>query len=474
MTNPTSKILVKDITKKINISRKELMNEPNEKPFIFKGYKNETDRIKDKIKENRSLFNLPDYEEIEKQKKIKSLSPINYKGNNIALSMNNNGFNFILNKTQKDKYILNNSNNNNEINNIGYNSSSDIFNKSKYSFSPLSRNITKFNKQKIEYYLKNNMILQPLMRFKPRTDLERIYDSINGNYLNKKENKIIERQLKHINLYNFKTPNDLLKKSRMNYKIKIFKRKHNKNPNNKEEIKRIDDIKDKPWIKASDLNIEAEDFLKSYHYKTHFKATEEIAENKNKKIRTNQNSFFYLNNNNKNRISQNYFSSQERKDVDKNKTFNYNDDLYDDEEVNNTDWEFFENKLNIIPKRGSKKKDEHKSFDDNAFNIIKTMAFKGKEIIPYAETSKEEDIFNKKINNKKSRLLDENSLLIGNKVYNKKNQFNLIAKNVLKSCNFYSNKSKFNNSSLKGRSGKTMITKGLSIAQFEKKYGLHE
>ena len=294
MTNPTSKILVKDITKKINISRKELMNEPNEKPFIFKGYKNETDRIKDKIKENRSLFNLPDYEEIEKQKKIKSLSPINYKGNNIALSMNNNGFNFILNKTQKDKYILNNSNNNNEINNIGYNSSSDIFNKSKYSFSPLSRNITKFNKQKIEYYLKNNMILQPLMRFKPRTDLERIYDSINGNYLNKKENKIIERQLKHINLYNFKTPNDLLKKSRMNYKIKIFKRKHNKNPNNKEEIKRIDDIKDKPWIKASDLNIEAEDFLKSYHYKTHFKATEEIAENKNKKIRTNQNSFFYL------------------------------------------------------------------------------------------------------------------------------------------------------------------------------------
>ena len=142
--------------------------------------------------------------------------------------------------------------------------------------------------------------------------------------------------------------------------------------------------------------------------------------------------------------------------------------------MNNTDWEFFENKLNIIPKRGSKKKDEHKSFDDNAFNIIKTMAFKGKEIIPYAETSKEEDIFNKKINNKKSRLLDENSLLIGNKVYNKKNQFNLIAKNVLKSCNFYSNKSKFNNSSLKGRSGKTMITKGLSIAQFEKKYGLHE
>ena len=234
------------------------------------------------------------------------------------------------------------------------------------------------------------MILQPLMRFKPRTDLERIYDSINGNYLNKKENKIIERQLKHINLYNFKTPNDLLKKSRMNYKIKIFKRKHNKNPNNKEEIKRIDDIKDKPWIKASDLNIEAEDFLKSYHYKTHFKATEEIAENKNKKIRTNQNSFSYLNNNNKNRINQNYFSSRERKDVDKNKTFNYNDDLYDDEEVNNTDWEFFENKLNIIPKRGSKKKDEHKSFDDNAFNIIKTMAFKGKEIIPLYIISEED------------------------------------------------------------------------------------
>ena len=34
------------------------------------------------------------------------------------------------------------------------------------------------------------------------------------------------------------------------------------------------------WRKRTDLNIEAYGMLKEYHKKTHFKATEEIAENK--------------------------------------------------------------------------------------------------------------------------------------------------------------------------------------------------
>jgi hypothetical protein len=46
------------------------------------------------------------------------------------------------------------------------------------------------------------------MRYKPRTDLERVYDVINGYNLDEKSKDIIERQLKSINLYDYKKPGD--------------------------------------------------------------------------------------------------------------------------------------------------------------------------------------------------------------------------------------------------------------------------
>ena len=48
------------------------------------------------------------------------------------------------------------------------------------------------------------------------------------------------------------------------------------------------------------------------------------------------------------------------------------------------------------------------------------------------------------------------------------------AKLILGECKLYNSKSKFNNSFLKSRTGKTMITKGLSINDFLKKYCLSE
>ena len=41
-------------------------------------------------------------------------------------------------------------------------------------------------------------------------------------------------------------------------------------------------------------------------------------------------------------------------------------------------------------------------------------------------------------------------------------------------CNVYSNKSKFNNTVHKSKGGKTMITQGMTVGEFEKKYGLKE
>ena len=50
MSNPEHQIVVKDITTKVNNPRVDLMkDEVMQKPFIFKGYKSEDDRIKDAI-----------------------------------------------------------------------------------------------------------------------------------------------------------------------------------------------------------------------------------------------------------------------------------------------------------------------------------------------------------------------------------------------------------------------------------------
>ena len=49
---------------------------------------------------------------------------------------------------------------------------------------------------------------------------------------------------------------------------------------------------------------------------------------------------------------------------------------------------------------------------------------------------------------------------------------NNMAKKILNDCKVYVRKSKFNNSSLKAKSGKTMITNGMSIEDFENKYNV--
>ena len=74
----------------------------------------------------------------------------------------------------------------------------------------------------------------------------------------------------------------------------------------------------------------------------------------------------------------------------------------------------------------------------------------------------------------KNKLIDENNVLINGEIYYKDSQFDIIADKVLKSCKVYSYKSKHNNSRLKKGEGKTMITRGMSVKQFEKKYNLQE
>ena len=286
MTITQNKITIKDGSKKIFNTRDEFLDDGDlKKPFVFKGYKTEADRIKNTIKNNRYLYNLPDYDKI-----IKS----------------NNKFNEI--KTTSATV---------------YNFQPEItISELPPPMRQLSTmtNISTVDLKNFDYLLKNDIILQPIMRFKARTDLERVYDSLNSIHNRNNEKEILNRQLKSLKLLKEKRAKDYLKMEA------IFGK--DKNPNIEEEVPEEEKkgykiipnplvvhketkpkIKNKslyavpkyyfiptehdkkPWLKKGDINTEAEKVLYEYHKKTHFKAAEEIAENK-------MNSKIYLNNEN--------------------------------------------------------------------------------------------------------------------------------------------------------------------------------
>ena len=69
---------------------------------------------------------------------------------------------------------------------------------------------------------------------------------------------------------------------------------------------------------------------------------------------------------------------------------------------------------------------------------------------------------------------EDNNVIINNKLYYKNTQFDQITHKVLEMCNIYSPKSKFNNIVHKSKGGKTMITKGMTVGEFEKKFNIQE
>ena len=132
------------------------------------------------------------------------------------------------------------------------------------------------------------------MRFKPRTDLERVYDIINSYKYGQERREILDKQLKNLDMLKYKNShelNDLIKekiKSQMSDKYldnmnnsydKIKSMEFDKNNKLYYNPRNIN-YKLKPWIKREDLNADAYKLLTSYHYKTHFKAAKEVAGNK--------------------------------------------------------------------------------------------------------------------------------------------------------------------------------------------------
>jgi len=457
MTNPESIIEHKDITEKVINTRAELINErfadnpEKNKPLVFRGYISEADRIKDVIKQNKYLYYLPDYEKIKQEKKrLKALS----QDNNASKTIDQNNINRVLNS----KYTINNDTDRFSINN------------------PENINASKSSKK--------NTIFQPTMRYKPRTDLERVYDILNGYNYNQASRDIIERQLKSINLYDYKKnsineggkeESRILKRPRFLSKSLQRKTKKRKNVNSLYKMNHVyynpDKSSYKPWQRREDLNTEAYGFLSSYHYKTHFKAAEEIAESdykSNNKGNNNLNSVFLLPN-----LLPKYYKPRSIKTEnnleEREDPFKFGEDNSSSE--NSEEYEDFDKNYNPIihkPKTVG---------DPKTMEILTKIAFrqkKGTGQMDFKNEHEEQKIVRKIKKTGNKNYTEDNNVIINNKLYYKNTQFDQISHKILEMCNIYSPKSKFNNTVHKSKGGKTMITKGMTVGEFEKKYNIQE
>ena len=369
------------------------------------------------------------------------------------------------------------------------------------------------------------------MRFKPRTDLERVYDIINGYKYGSARKDILNKQLKNIDLFKYKNTQQLLNLLKQKIRSNIKEKFLNKMNNSYDKINNIEenelnkksklyfnpkkiDYKLKPWIKRDDLNVDAHKILRSFHYKTHFKAAKEVAANKSiTQENKNDNYSNDINLNQNNNILRNIKSvnkSKEKKSclllpnlfenkkhiINKSATEGNNilenthscnnnnkkeEDLInikiEDEKDNFIDFNMDnlnEDELNNFEYNYTKNRNPFKqniSFDEEKIKKLIDLAFQKENINTKKKQENNNNTYEdaKLFHNEKNR--DSDNILVGNEVYNKKNQFNIIANKILGNCKILKHKSKMNDTILKKRNGKLMIYHGLSIEEFEKKYG---
>jgi hypothetical protein len=231
-----SPIQVKDYLNPIENTRKEFLQEEDQKiqgrrGIVLKGFKTEKERIKDHLRNVHQLY-----------------------------------LDTTHNKT-KDNILLNDNISRLETNNsLSLNKSKD-HDRNKVNF------ISSYDGVKI---------LQPEMRYKPRTDLERIYDEISKNSVGRINRHVIDKQLKELDLIVTKKTKDENEEEHLEYKPEymLMTKISKVDPTRDFSIDERDQSakKDKKVEdKRKKMNVEAKNIMSELHNKTHFKGATEIA-----------------------------------------------------------------------------------------------------------------------------------------------------------------------------------------------------
>ena len=261
----SSPIKVKDYINPIESTRQELFREEDMKiqgnrGFIFKGFKTEKERIEEHIKTSNFVFADVEQKVEENKRKKKLMKSLNTSADNISVRST-------INRDQSPIHTKNNQST------VGKNSP-----KHRDSMKNLNPSSS----------IDKRSIVQPYMRYKPRTDLERIYESINKNSFGRVNKNVVEKQLRGLDLNYAKkkeeedfNPEDDLLELAMKKKVDSYSNGFAEDNIQKESKEKINNEE-----KRLKLNLGAKNLMSDLHNKTHFKGASVLANkigNKNKK-----------------------------------------------------------------------------------------------------------------------------------------------------------------------------------------------
>lgn len=403
------------------------------RPFKFKEFENEKERILQNIKNNQYLNGIYDYDG---EKTIK----VNNEGK-LEIKLLKNIFKRNKHKSISPEKKICISDNypsiDNSINSFQKNNISEIFN----TFFP-----------------------GKIIKMKNLKSLGSFIDNKNLNIRNKnlllRNTKLLSKDIKYNSnnkTINFNKINNILTK---HFRNKSEIKNNNKNKTNKANISQYisknKNMNQRKILKNKKKINNGNETFNLYHSKLHFKAAEEIAENKFDK--KSKNLLLLPNLFKKNKLKEKEVFSFSEDNIEKT---NKEDEFYDSY--------YYKNPLDDFKER--------KKYNPNLMKELSNMAFEKepkRKIFEYKDENDNINHSHKKALKKTQspNIKDENEVEINGHVYEKTYQFNLITKKILELCNVISNKSKNNTNSLKVGSGKNMMTKGLSIKNFIKKYNL--
>ena len=330
----------------------------------------------------------------------------------------------------------------------------------------VSKNILDYKNKNInKSQIFSSNLSQPILRFKNRTDLERICDTIQPYVPPEEQNSLKEIRAKHVHSIDF--PKGILFKN-SNQQFKNLKNNLNSKANainNRynflEEKKEYEKSRNKPNIyftRLQRLNVEAKKIRNNLHFKTHFKGVESVFINpkqiydiikKEEEVVAQRKKGHYAYNDKleKERIEQ---RNEYKKDI--------NDLLLEEEEKQNIiNTKEFSNYLNnkeyfndkMVNNSENKESEEDKFKKMENMNYLKNLAFidnqRKSEKYSYNESG-EANIDNSTNDERRKststrnnlNLENEHQLRIGGKIYHMQNQMDQIAREILNKCRFYS------------------------------------
>ena len=340
----------------------------------------------------------------------------------------------------------------------------DFINK-KHKKNIMTSDIEEKNKFEEKEKAKKDNYLQPTMKFRPRTDLERIFDTINLNYFGKISKNLVNEQLKSLGLLkvysNKKNSNIQNEYSLLREKLKVNPETLDYLIKEKQRLEQGPKTKEiHELINNMDNIIQINKEINSEQLNKGFSSESLKMSNKYKTKRKNLNNF----------LAKNILGEYQKKTHFK-ALCTYSLDLKDShnidrkmERFNSLDNLDFHNNINI--NNFKKKFKNNKIYSPFQMTYLKNLCLHDEKINEEAELEKDKKQLEEESDSNKMKRR-QNNVIINGKYYNKKD-IKGISNAILKKCNYISKHFEVENAG----NGKMMCTRGMTVNEFTKKFRL--